>query len=235
MRRRTMLQAGWCAAAGTLLAACAGKRSAPASPEGLPKALTSLPPKFFVGAGQGLQLFFHGLCAFVLPKKESDPLRVAMLNGYPDNADHRHTASLVVPRDGVDLAASTARPSAIDSDHIIYSLNDLSVTLKVDRVTRPGVKVNKTAVGAGCAADAKWADFGWVLDMSKFTPYAAGTRRDWSKVREVSQAQFETPHGSLERDFDGKEQKSPIDTVEWTVSHKLRCLHASGAQGRAPT
>jgi hypothetical protein len=199
-----------------MLAACAGKRG----PEVFPRderRESSLPSTFVVGSGTGLQLFFHGLCAFVLPKATTDPLRVAMLNGYPDDADHRHVASLVVPRDGVDLAASTARPSAIDSDHIIYGLNDLSMTLKIDKVSKPGVKVKKTAVGPGCAVDGNWSDFGWVLDMSKFASFASGSRREWSKVGDVSQAQFETSHGSLEQDFDGKEQKSPVDKVEWVI------------------
>jgi hypothetical protein len=224
MRRRTFLQAGSCAAAGSLLSACAGKKGPVVGPFG--PGDSSLPPIFeLTGGSKGLQLFFHGLCAFMQPKTGSAPLRVVMLNGYPDHPDHRHYASLVLPRDGVDFANSTARPSAVDSNHIVYSLNDVSIALKYDSVTTRGLKVNKSTLSTPCVlTDDRWANFGWVLDMSQFADFAGGTRRDWAKVRDVSSAQFEAEHGSLEQDFDGKEQKSKFDTVEWVVNRTDRVL-----------
>jgi hypothetical protein len=247
MRRRTMLKAGCSAAAGSLLASCGQQstqqpsgQTAQTPPAGSPEASkaspaggvppsvpaaagpgdSSLPPVLQVmGNGRGLQLFFHGLCAFVLPNTGSDPLRVAMLNGYPDDPAHRHYATLIVAKNGVDLAASTARPSAVDSYHVLYGLNDVAVSLKVGSVSHPGVKVKKTAPGAPCATPGdNWANFGWVLDMTDFPDYKTGKRRAWSNVRTISQAQFETPHGSLEQDFDNHEQPSKTDRTEWTIN-----------------
>src|SRR5262249_24930001 len=159
-----------------------------------------LPEKFFVTGGpgsKGLQLFFHGLCAFVQPKTGTGPLRVAMLKGYPDMPEHRHVASLVLPRDRVNPSTSTTPPSPIDSDHLIYGLNDVYITLTYGgAVGNPGLKVKKTAITQGCAdlLSKKWDDFGWVLDMTQFSDFSSGTRRDWSKVPDVSQAQFEAQH-----------------------------------------
>src|SRR5262245_26169928 len=122
MERRTMLQAGWFAAVGSLAAACT-EQKAPVQGTNPPAAASakatgtpptgntphaaadyhgSLPERFDLGSGKGLQLFFHGMCAFVLPKAARQPLRVAMLNAYPNDIAHRHFASFVVPRGGVD-------------------------------------------------------------------------------------------------------------------------------------
>ena len=232
MRRRALLQGGLGAAA-SLLAACAKK-----APGGTPVTPTtgpikpsdgSLPETFLLtGGGKGLQLFFHGLCAFAQPRTGPGPLHVAMLNGYPDTPEHRHVASLILPRDGVDLSKSTAKPSAIDSNHLVYSLSDVFITLKYEgTVASPGLKVKKTAITKGCVDfldPTKWDDFGWVLDMTQFTDFAAGTRRDWAKVPDVSQAQFEAQHGSLEQDFDGKEQGSRRDLIEWKINTSDRVV-----------
>ena len=253
MRRRTMLKAGCTAAAGSLLAACGQQNTQQPSgqtvqtpPAGSPEASkasptggvppsapgaagpgdSSLPTVLqAMGNGHGLQLFFHGLCAFVLPNTGSDPLRVAMMNGYPDHPAHRHYATLIVAKNGVDLAASTARPSAVDSYHLLYGLDDVAVTLKIGAVTHPGVKVKKTTIGSHCVtSENDWANFGWVLDMTDFPQYKAGRRRDWSNVRTVSQAQFETPHGSLEQDFDHHEQPTKPDRTEWSINSANRVV-----------
>jgi len=235
MNRRTMLQTGAVAAASLVMPACGSNTPPPPSadqptPAGAKPDETgrvgaefssSLPPKLTLGAPAGLQLFVHGLCGFVLPKSGSDPLRIAMLKGYPDDVHHRHFPSLLIARDGVDVARSTARPSGIDSNHLIYGLDDMAVTVSVEGMEDVSVKVKKSAVGPGCATAANWDNFGWVLDMSQFFK---GTRRDWSKVDAVSHAQFETKFGSLEQDFDAQDLKSGLDKVEWTVGGKDRVL-----------
>lgn len=225
MERRSVLQAGCLAAVGSLLEGCAKRGPHVIPPFPAVSGAGSLPPKFVVEGGKGaagVQLFFHGLCAFVLPKSPGESLRVAMLNGYPDDVEHRHYASLLVPRDGVDLAKSSAPPAAVDSDHITYTLRDMSMRLSVDGVSSPMLRIHNVPVSPGCATTMTWDNFGWVLDMSVFFP--TGSRRAWDKVAGVSQSQFETAHGSLEHDFNGKETVSDVDTVEWDILGKSRVL-----------
>jgi hypothetical protein len=184
----------------------------------------SLPDVFVKGPGTGLQLFFHGMCAFVLPAAKGDPLRVAMLNAYPNDKPNQHRATLLVPRGAVDLAKSTAAPAAVDAHHVIYALNDVAITVDVSGLMKPEVKVKNDTVGAGCAAKGNWDNAGWALrmgDLSKLTPLA------WNKVGTVSQAQFETLHGSLEQDFDQKEMPSELDTNEWNINGTIRPLKQS--------
>ena len=183
-----------------------------------------MPDQFALrGDGKGLQLFFHGMCAFVLPKASGQPLRVAMLNAYPNDVAHRHFASLVIPRGGVDLDASTAEPSGVDGYHLIYGLKDIYVTLSTAGVMSPAVKVGRAPVTA-CPTAATWANVNWSLDMNLLYN---GTRAAWSKVASVSQAQFETFHGSLEQDFDMHEQPSELDDREWDLNGKIQVLKNS--------
>jgi hypothetical protein len=215
MDRRTLLQAGGLAAIGSLAGACHKTLSPVLVPPELPQPLQA------TRGGQGLQLFFNGLCAFVLPKTDGDTLRVAMLNGYPDVPLHHHYPSLVVPRQGLDVANTTARPSSVSETYAIFGLDDLYVTLKVSGVPTPQIKVQNHKQKTACANSTNWDDFGWVLDMSQFF---SGPKRDWSRVGSVSRAQFEAAHGSLERDFDGQEQPSGVDKVEWSVNGQDRVL-----------
>ena len=64
----------------------------------------------------------------------------------------------------------------------------------------------------------------WALDVSELH---TGTRASWDKIAPVSQAQFETAHGSIEQDFDGKEAVSPPDTREWKINNTVRVIKQS--------
>jgi hypothetical protein len=189
MERRSVLRAGWLAAAGAYVSACdqrptvSHESAAPNQPMASPtpapaaagtRSMGSLPDKFVVGPGKGLQLFFHGLCSFVLPKTSSEPLRVAMLKAYPDDKAHRHFASLVVPRGGVDLVASDAEPSGVDGDHITYSLKDIYVSLSTAGVSTPVLRINNAPMNVPCSTAGSWDNFGWVLSLNQL--YPTGTR-----------------------------------------------------------
>ncbi|HEY2152464.1 MAG TPA: hypothetical protein VGH34_16765 [Vicinamibacterales bacterium] len=224
MERREILQAGFLAAAGTVATACGHKVPPDVTPTTpmLEPPMGSLPGVFSLGGRRGLQLFFHGMCSFVLPSAPGDPLRVAMLKGYPADKEHEHRAVLLVPRGGVDVNASTTHPSGVDGNHIIYSLEDMYVTVAVADLKTPVLKVNNTPVGL-CPTlhGADWNSMGWVLKMSDLSK---GEPLDWGQVGNVSQAQFETAHGSVEQDFEGTDQLSPRDNRKWRVNGKSRAL-----------